>query len=126
MQFPFDLELTISGVWIADVSGIAILASSTSGCEPGAEAASWYVSEVLLNGKTGTAPPFNDCRVVVPDTHPLHDELIVGLINHQRDQIDEAWTAHVRAHVRANSESRVSAGRLRFTPATPRRLVPTA
>jgi hypothetical protein len=106
IRFPFTTDLAIGGVRYAEVEGWLELSPDSAGCSPHADHASWTVDEIHLNGRTGDTLPFADATVEIPDDHPLHDALLVQVINERRAEIDDFWARELT--------ERIGAARRRF------------
>ena len=87
MKFPFRYELIVDKAVIATITGNLLIEADHSDPASIARAvdAEWTVDEVEINA-TGAADV-----VTLPDTHPLHDKLLVDLISKHRREIDAAW-----------------------------------
>lgn len=77
MIFQFTYDITIQGVIVApDIEGTAEIAVDADG--------DWTVAGISLDEFTG------DRSVILPDDHPLCTDIKLWLLQHRRNEIDEA------------------------------------
>lgn len=110
MEFPFTHEVVVDGVTVAKYDGTAIIEADALGTEPGSDLPGWTVDEIVLNGCVADGNGVTRRQVTVPDDHPLHDILLLGILVRHRAEIDERWAAWMREAVNA------ARGRFRVAP----------
>jgi hypothetical protein len=114
LEYKFTYDLKIGDAILHQLVGVAFLEPDTDGPRS-ADHADWYVERLELDAvrpKAGIAPAdtrgaHEHCRVEVPDDHPLHDQILVWLINTNRHDIDVAWADRMRGKI-ASARQRFS------------------
>lgn len=99
MQFPFTRAIEIDGVTVTHYVGVAMIEADSHGTSPYAKRPEWTVAEIALDGIRRAGGAVVSEQVTLADTHPMHDDMLLWLLQMHRDEIDAHWAAWIGASI---------------------------
>lgn len=87
MDYPITYDVKIGDLIIGQIEGTASIAKDDDG--------DWYIDDLRFEGmKVEHGVIVEQKTVEMPDTHALHDAILLQVLQKDRADIDEKWAAH--------------------------------
>lgn len=86
MHFPFTYEITVSGVTVGRIDGLALIGLDDAERD-------WVVAGILFEREKPAHWVHGGNHVLMPKTHWLYARIVSALLNQSRHDIDAAWTS---------------------------------